>query len=390
VHVLAQDAVVVVSGCALLPDGTICVAACARSKLVRMSPRGDILGQVSMLDCWPRALAATREAVFVTSMPAGVNAAKENDYPSSRVVRVAMSDLLNAGPAAPSVASESVELQWCQLDDEEAAGDDDDWWGDCQPDVTPGVPVSLAATAQRLFVLHRLTEVGARPWEYVDTEWEESPAEGAAEQRRVKRALPLREHTISIFENDGTRPSKIFSLGEWPRYKAPETLVAHDGVLYVNQKLFIGVFSTTGEPLRTFSLAQPQWLLEPGARRVPLETEEFAVANGRVYSRDGTALRVCDLDGNLMQSVDLVPDSRGDKHGIRSLAGDGAHARKIRVRWCHGLLVDDRSLRFFCHGCALPPWQREGRESLSFFGPPWHPDSPAALVLRSVGIRGVA
>ena len=70
---VAQGAVVVVSDCALLPDGTICVAACAPSKLVRMAPDGTVLGQVSIDGCWPRALAVTRAACFVTTMPEDVD-----------------------------------------------------------------------------------------------------------------------------------------------------------------------------------------------------------------------------------------------------------------------------------------------------------------------------
>ena len=371
---VAQGAVVVVSDCALLPDGTICVAACAPSKLVRMAPDGTVLGQVSVDGCWPRALAVTRAACFVTTMPADVDTTEAPDYPSTRVVRVALTHLLNAGAGTPTVATTSVELQWCELDEptpEDAA--DDSWWGPCEPGTT-GAPICLAASAQRLFVLHRLTEMGSRPWEYADVDWENIPdsvEERYAQSRR--RARPQREHTVSIFENDATRPTRVISLGEWARFKAPEGLAAHDGLLYVNQRVLISVFDTKGgEPIRTFSLEQPQWIL---ASRSRMPMEIFAVANGRVYCRDGTALRVCDLEGKLMQSVELAPDSRGDSNCITSLVGG---ARRDGMRWTQGLLVSNRQLHFFSHAVPHP----------GFLGPPWH-SGPTALVLHCVGIRDV-
>ena len=363
--------VVMVSDCALLEDGTICVADEGQSKLIRMSRGGDVLGQIRLKDCWPRALAVTRENVFVTTMPADVDTSEAPDYPSSRVVRVAMSQLLSTGAAHPSERTEGDELQWCQFEDEADAADDDDW-GECSTEM---VPISLAASAQRLFVLHRQTDVGARPWEYLDEEWEDSPD---SPPERTKRPLPLREHSITVFGKGATRPLRTLSLGEWPKYKAPQGLVEHKGLLYVNQKEYISVVDPKGgDVIRTFSLTQPGWILEPRERCFfsPLEIHDFAVVNGRVYSRDGTVLRVCDLDGKLMQSVDLVPDSHSDRQNITRLIG-AENAKKVRVRWNGGLLVDVRQLHFFSSALACPGFTN------------YH--GPSALVMQSVGVRGVA
>ena len=95
----------------------------------------------------------------------------------------------------------------------------------------------------------------------------------------------------------------------------PQGLVEHKGFLYVNQTAFINVVDPKGgEAIRTFSLAQPSYIRELVAkrRRCPLGIDDFSVANGRIYSRDGAELRVCDLDGNLMQSVELLRDGHGD------------------------------------------------------------------------------
>lgn len=371
--------VVMVSDSALLEDGTICVADEGASKLIRMSRGGNVLGQVRLDGCWPRALAATREFVFVTTMPADVNTSEAPDYPSSRVVRVAMSHLRSAGAAHPSEPTKGDELQWCQLEDEaDATGDVDDW-GECSTDV---VPIALAASAQRLFVLHRQTEVGARPWEYLDDEWEESPDEAPPPDVRFKRALPLREHSISVFDKDATRPSRAFSLGEWPKFKAPQGVVEYKGLLYVNQNVFISVVDPKGgDAIRTFSLAQPKWLQPCGDTRAPVETHALAVVNGRVYSRDQTELRVCDLDGKVMQCVALAPDRHGDRQNITRLIG-AETAKQVRVRGNRGLLVDSRQLHFFS---SAAPHHITARSTpdLRASGP-----GPSALVMQSVGIRG--
>ena len=131
------------------------------------------------------------------------------------------------------------------------------------------------------------------------------------------------------------------------------------------------------QPIRTFSLAQPPWVLERAAAGhwcQQLEIHALAIANGRVYARDHDTLRVCDLDGQLMQSAQLAADSHGDCTGLTSLVG-AEHARKVNVRGCHGLLVDAHRLLFFAHAARHP----------GFLGAPWH-DGPSVLGLISVAI----
>ena len=371
-HAVAEGIVEVVSGCAFLPDGTICLAVCAASKLIRMNRSGEVLGQLSLGSCRPRAIAVTPKAIFVTSMPADVNVEEAPDYPSSRVTRIAWSTLLNAGPGAPALPVDGVELQWCQLDvptDDEGEEEDaavDTLWGECRPDSAPGVPIVLAAATERLFVLHRITEVGARPWEYMDDEWEESSILGSDEDEEMlgrppnapapmsrkwgrKRAPPVREHFVSVFEGAATRPRTIFSIGEWARNKAPDGLVAYDRLLYISQHHFISVVDAEGQPVRTFRLEQPQSALKQAAagRGLLAEILEFAIANGRVYSRDSENIRVCDLDGKLMQSVTLSPrpltsklDPQWQQSGSR---------RQMVITYENGLLVDADQLITFMH-----------------------------------------
>ena len=373
-HAVAEGIVEVVSSCAFLPDGTICLAVCAASKLIRMNRSGEVLGQLSLGSCWPRAIAVTPNAIFVTSMPADVNVEEAPDHPSSRVTRIAWSTLLDAGPGAPAVPVDGVELHWCQLDaptDDEGEEDDaadDTLWGECRPDSAPGVPIALAAATERLFVLHRIAQVGARPWEYMDDEWEESPSWGSDEDeerlghppnapmglsmrmQRGRRARPVREHFVSVFEGAATRARTVFSIGEWARNKAPDGLVAYDRLLYISQHRFISVVDAEGQPVRIFRLEQPQSALKQAAagRGLLAEILEFAIANGRVYSRDSENIRVCDLDGKLMQSVTLSPRSLTRKLDPQ---WQQSGSRRQMAMSCHenGLLVDADRLITFMH-----------------------------------------
>ena len=373
-HAVAEGIVEVVSSCAFLPDGTICLAVCAASKLIRMNRSGEVLGQLSLGSCWPRAIAVTPNAIFVTSMPADVNVEEAPDHPSSRVTRIAWSTLLNAGPGAPAVPVDGVELHWCHLDaptDDEGEEDDaadDTLWGECRPDSAPGVPIALTAAAERLFVLHRIAQVGARPWEYMDDEWEESPSWGSDEDeerlgrppnapmglsmrmQRGRRARPVREHFVSVFEGAATRARTVFSIGEWARNKAPDGLVAYDRLLYISQHRFISVVDAKGQPVRIFRLEQPQSALKQAAagRGLLAEILEFAIANGRVYSRDSENIRVCDLDGKLMQSVALSPRSLTRKLDPQ---WQQSGSRRQMAMSCHenGLLVDADRLITFMH-----------------------------------------
>ncbi|KOO23169.1 hypothetical protein Ctob_003318 [Chrysochromulina tobinii] len=202
-------------------------------------------------------------------MPADVNVEEAPDHPSSRVTRIAWSTLLDAGPGAPAVPVDGVELHWCQLDaptddeGEEEDAADDTLWGECRPDSAPGVPIALAAATERLFVLHRIAQRG-------------------------RRARPVREHFVSVFEGAATRARTVFSIGEWARNKAPDGLVAYDRLLYISQHRFISVVDAKGQPVRMFRLEQPQSALKQAAAGCGLLAEilEFAIANGRVYSRD--------------------------------------------------------------------------------------------------------
>ena len=102
--------------------------------------------------------------------------------------------------------------------------------------------------------------------------------------------------------------------------------------------------------MRIFRLEQPQSALKEAAagRGLLAEILEFAIANGRVYSRDDENIRVCDLDGKLMQSVTLSPRSLTSKLDPQ---WQQSNSRRPMVMSCYdnGLLVDADRLITFVH-----------------------------------------
>ena len=152
--------------------------------------------------------------------------------------------------------------------------------------------------------------------------------------------------------------------------------VAHEGLLYIAHPWFISVYAAKGgEPIRTFTLEQPG-LQEPTP--FGLEIDDFAIVNGRVYSRDySMGISVCDLDGKLMQHVELAAGT--DRHGLGIKSSVGAGRGKMGVRGTIGLLVDARHVLTF-------EMTYDGDPFTSFLGAPWH-DGSSVLVLQRVGIR---
>ena len=305
------------SECVVLVDGSICISSCAGSRLIRLSREGVLLSKLAFERSWPRALAADERNLYFTTMPADVNTELwENlKYPSSRVVRVPLTCLLqSAANSTAAPATECAELQWCgELASAEELEDDE--WGEVGLGTEPGAPIALAVGAQHLFVLHRMMEVGARPWEFNDFEWDESPAwggRGPDSAGRRKRALPEREHSISVFERGATRPSTVFSLGSHVRSRAPDGLAVCDGLVYVNYHSRISVHNAMGSTLRHFSLERPP------ARLLRYASEDvsatcFALANGRIYAQDAqsSVLAVYDLEGGLLQLRSVSASTSG-------------------------------------------------------------------------------
>ena len=350
-----------VHDCMLLPDGTICFSIPENRRLLRIDSEGNALGALSFESIWPRALAVSSAGLYFTTMPPNVNYEEAPDYPSTRVARVPLRRLLDSTVDAASACNDFVLLQFYEVkdhEDEEDVGVEDDPY-DAELEVSPGSPIAIAAEGSRTFVLHRIIKGGARPWEYRDDDYLDWSVAQC-------RASPTREAFISVFDRSAVRPSATFSLGERSVYKKPEQVVPFRGLLYINCIQHVDVCDTHGHFLRCFKLDESPNLdhLNPNASFM------MAIANDRLYARRMDMLRVCDLNGELLQAVESPMPRAIEASATQPFMSGGGS-------WT-GLCVNEQHAIFFMQMRFRRPDQPRTRDG------PFHRTAVRVLGVRSL------
>lgn len=231
----------------------------------------------------PRFLASGHGKLYFTSKPYDVNDEAERDhgpYPSRVVGSCAIPGLL-AAQAQPSATVASTVFEWRDGDDEDGedegsedeGGDADEEWSPEADLADHGEPLEIVVGERLIFVLTVKRDIGARPWEYHDDEYEQGQAR--------------REHRVFVFNEGETRHHHRFSLGAHSAFDAPRSLACVSSRLLVPQRASgdhneIHIWSAAGERLHKVHVTLPV-RLQPRPTSMGFQIVHLCAANSKLY-----------------------------------------------------------------------------------------------------------